>query len=254
MIAVMLAVAVVFAPAAWLSPVLRSASKGSASFDAAWGTIWSGSAMIKVQRSSKEVFILPEPIAWTFDVPALLSGALSLNLSSASFDHKTISVQIQQPWRKNALLTVGAGQFALPVGALASLGAPFNTLRLTGDAAVRWGAISQPIDSSTLNAPLTLTLQGMRSAITPNIALGDYAVQIQPTGNQAQGSRSAIQLATTSPTAALQLSGSGYWSQNTAPQFELHAKPANTNDAAKLGALLNFLGRRQGDEWVLRLQ
>jgi general secretion pathway protein N len=248
------------APAAWLAPLLRYATHNAVDFSDSWGTVWSGSAKLVIRRSDKETLHIPQAIAWRLSVDSVLNQAATITLSSAALK-APVSITI-----KGNTMQVGAGQYHLPVDSLNTLGAPFNTLKPGGDVRLSWAVFNTALDSKTPPAvPLSIDIQSLRSGVTGAQVLGDYTViatpivpaspSLSPLTSTATN-RWAVELQTVANAAApasLLLTGSGELGVSSAPQFELKAQAATPQAQQRLQALLNFLGRKQGDVYVLRL-
>ncbi len=250
---VVTSVLVLKAPAAWLAPLLKHYSQGTVSFAHSWGTVWHGSALIKLHRSDKEVLSVPQPLAWTLDFGNGFSQILS-NLVSAKTTLELSSAALQAPVRlqlDGRALRVAAGQYSLPADSLNTAGAPFNTLKSSGQISLRWAAFELNTASNTVPAmPLNLSVKQLRMGLTGDDVLGDYQLDATPSA----GNRWAITLSTSNPTqAALLLKGSGQVGLNSPPQFELESKAASAQASQRLQTVLNFLGRRQGEVYVLKI-
>jgi hypothetical protein len=238
-------VGVINAPAAWLAPVVKHVSQGTVSLAQSWGTVWRGSALIKLHRSDKEVLNIPQPLAWTLDLSQLINLRARLDVSSAALQ-APITVQLD-----SKLVRASAGQYSLPADSLNTLGAPFNTLKSTGQIAVKWADFEvSTADNTPPAVPVTVSVQNLRMGLTGDEVLGNYVLDAKPLANN----RWAIILSTINPAqAALQLKGSGHAGLNGAPQFELESKATASPAPPRLQTLLNFLGRRQGEVYVLRI-
>jgi general secretion pathway protein N len=252
------AVLLIKAPAAWLSPVLSHYTQGAVSFEHAWGSVWHGTAQVRIQRSSKEAIVLPQAVSWDLHLIHPDSGiALKATVKSTAL-LAPLDLNLNRNQGGQAVLTISAGQYHLPVNNLNSLGAPFNTLQLAGDVSLAWAAITQPLSAKTPPAvPLTMNVNRLRSVITGDTVLGDYRLSASPSAvNTAAALRWDLTLSTPSDTnpASLLLNGSGQLTLPNKLSFELHAKPSDAAAKQRLGALLNFLGRKEGEEHVLRLR
>jgi general secretion pathway protein N len=244
------AVLLVKAPAAWLAPLLRLATHNAVDFSASWGTVWNGSAKLLIRRSDKETLHIPQAIAWRLSVDSVLNQSATITLSSAALK-APVSITI-----KGSAVQVGAGQYSLPVDSLNTLGAPFNTLKPSGDVRLSWAVFNTALDSKNTPAvPLSIDIQSLRSRVTGAQVLGDYNVTATPK-TPASLNRWSVELQTVANTASpasLLLTGSGELGLSGTPQFELKAQAATPQAQQRLQALLNFLGRRQGDVYVLKV-
>ncbi len=256
---VIASVLIVNAPAAWLGALISKATHRSFGFAESWGTVWNGSAQLIIHRSDKEVLRVPEAIAWTMSINSVLNQSATISLSSAALQ-APVTITLQG---KN--VQINRGQYSLPADSLNTLGAPFNTLKPSGDVRLNWPVFSTTLDAQSPPAvPLTVNIQSLRSSVTGAQVLGDYTVTATPkmsaapnTSNVSNATpRWTVQLSTNnngaSP-ASLLLSGSGELGLSGAPQFDLSAQAANPQAQQHLQALLNFLGRKQGDAYVLRV-
>jgi general secretion pathway protein N len=243
--AVVACVLIFKAPAAWLAPLVKHYSQGKVSFANSWGTVWQGSAQLKLHRSDKETLTVPHPLAWTLDLNPLQGLNAQLSLSSAALQ-APVSVRLE-----GSTIAVAAGQYSLPADSLNTLGAPFNTLKSTGDIALRWAAFE--VNTQAAAPPklaLSVNVKNLRMGLTGEDMLGDYQLDATPS----LGQRWAIVLRTSNPSqASLLLSGKGDIGLNGAPKFELESKGANPQAQLRLQTLLNFLGRRQGDAYLLKI-
>jgi general secretion pathway protein N len=250
------AVLLVKAPAAWLAPLLRHATHNAVDFSDSWGTVWNGSAKLVIRRSDKEALHVPQTIAWRLSVDSFFKQSASVALSSAALK-MPVNINIQ-----GNDVRIGAGQYHLPVDSLNTLGAPFNTLKPSGDVRLNWAAFNTTVDAKIPPAvPLSVNIQSLRSGVTGAQVLGDYTVTATPTQSTtpnlpSSANRWTVDLQTVANTASpasLLLTGSGELGLSGAPQFELKAQAATPQAQQRLQALLNFLGRRQGDVYVLRV-
>jgi general secretion pathway protein N len=254
--AVVLGILVLKAPAEWLSPWVSHYSRGTVSFERSWGTVWQGAAQLRVHRSSKETVLLPQPIAWDLGVRKADVGVeVSATIQSAALAALVkLTGTRALSWNTPIHIAVAAGQYQLPVNSLNSLGAPFNTIKPSGQVSVSWREFTQISTNTTPPAAtLSLDITRLRTALTGADILGDYQLSMTPVAD----SRWSLNLITRNDTAhipALILNGSGSASAQGAIQFELRAKVAHPETSQHLGALLNFLGRNEGEEHVLRIQ
>ncbi len=247
---IVISVLIVNAPAAWLSPAIRKASHGTVDFSNSWGTVWNGSAQLLIRRSDKETLQIPQALAWRLSIDSVLSQSATVTLNSTA-----LKMPVRLDIKGNAV-QVDAGQYHLPAGSLNTLGAPFNTLKPSGDVRLNWTAFTTTLDAKAAPAvPLSINIQSLRSGVTGGQVLGDYTVTATPKATTL-ANRWAIDLQTVANPAApatLLLTGSGELGLIGPPLFELKAKAATPEARQRLQALLNFLGRRQGDEYVLRV-
>jgi general secretion pathway protein N len=247
--AVIGSVLIVNAPAAWLAPLVKHYSQGTVSFAQSWGTVWQGSALLTLHRSEKESLRVPQALSWQLDLSEFYALRTQLLATSAALQ-APVSFQLD-----GASLRVGGGQYSLPADSLITFGAPFNTLKPTGDIALRWSSfVLSPSQKTLPNSPFSLTVNALRMGLTGDAVLGDYQLSATPSANVSSDKRWALSLNTSNPLqAALQLKGSGQFALNGPIQFELESNASAAQASPQLQTLLNFLGRRQGDAYVLRI-
>lgn len=243
--AVVASVLLVNAPAAWLAPLVKHYTQGTVSFAQSWGTVWQGSALLNIHRSNKEVMHVPQPLAWTLDLSQGLNLTILLTLNSAAL---TSPVRLHLD---NSTLRIDGGQYQLPADSLNTLGAPFNTLKPSGNIALNWQAFN--LNASNVVAPAVivhLNVQDLRMSLTGHDVLGDYQISATPIS----GSLWAIALSTSNPSqAALLLNGSGQVGLNRTIRFELESTARVAPAPPRVQTLLNFLGRRQANRYVMRI-
>ena len=128
-----------------------------------------------------------------------------------------------------------------PVAWLAGLGAPLNTLRLSGDMQLSGRDLSVQVVQGrlVLGGQAELALNQVASRISTLDVLGDYRLSLQ---GDPRGEAATLQLRTTR--GALQLSGDGQWAASKF-RFSGQASAAPGFESA-LNNLLNIIGRRQG--------
>jgi general secretion pathway protein N len=242
------------APALWLGLILKNNTQGTVQFKQSWGTVWAGSALIQINRSAAETMVLPDAVAWRLDCLNWAPLSCKVELRSAASPAPIELLLLRDP-AGNAEIRLKSGQFNLPTDTLNTLGAPFNTLKLGGLVTLSWPAFTQALSPEVLSGKtipsvaFELKLQQLRSALTQNTILGDYRLSAVPNNNAWN-----ITLITEPKQAALLMTGSGVVGLNTQPIFELRSKAADPGSQPRLAALLNFLGRRQGDSHVLSLR
>ncbi|MEN9911819.1 MAG: hypothetical protein RI956_263 [Pseudomonadota bacterium] len=265
------------APATWLSPFVWYYSKGFISFERTWGTVWQGTAQIRIHRSEKETLLMPEVIAWSLTLnkqnnalnavinvqSAALSRPIQLILSSTlgNSDKSLINKRFTDKGFIDSLINpviliqLSSGQYQLPIDSLSYLGAPFNTIKPSGNALLAWNSLIYLSNSPDLPAvDFRIAINQLRTVLTGTALLGDYNLLVTPEANTGW----LLTLKTTSEAVPLKtkliLSGTGKLSTEGVVWFELRAKGSTATAQEQLSTLLNFLGRKEGDEYVLRIQ
>ena len=233
---VALAAALAVLPARWLIAILP-AQWPVAVVDAS-GTIWRGSALLALgfpeARST-----LPAPVEWR-----------------TKWDGGPL-VEIRHPWldgplglrlQTNGFLLSGR-TLKLPASTLAQLGAPFNTLRPTGELRLKWPSLrlngnipaGEILDAEWRDAGTALSL------LKP---IGHYRVRL------AGAAGGAVTLALSTLSGPLAVEGSGRWTARAGFSFDGVARPApNASPEARaaLQSTLSALGRRSGDDSILHI-
>ncbi|MEY3995928.1 MAG: hypothetical protein RL344_271 [Pseudomonadota bacterium] len=269
---VILSIVVINAPAIWLSSFVWRYSKGLISLERTWGTVWQGTTQIRIHRSEKETLLMPEAITWHLTlnrqntvlnaVISLQSAALStpvqlvlsstLGISDKSLINKDFIDSLINP---AILIQLSSGQYQLPINSLSYLGAPFNTIKPSGQALLAWSRLTHL--SSSRDLPVVdfrIGINQLRTLLTGTTFLGHYdllAIFEKNTGW-------LLTLKTRSDALPLEtkliLSGTGKLFVQGGASFELRAKGSTPTVQEQLSTLLSFLGRKEGNEYVLRVQ
>jgi len=227
-----LAVLLVMAPAAWVTPQFAKATQGHVNLVEPSGSLWHGSAslMLAAGPGAEAATLLPGRIEWHTSFWPLFTGRVHMQMrqSDAMPDPVTVDATLRSA-------TLSGGSMAVPASLLAGLGAPFNTLDLQGDVRLTW------TDWRSFNrqafGQLIVTLNDMSSRVSRVKPLGSYRVVFQ-----AQGVAGTLDLSTTR--GPLLLNGHGTLSEaSTSFMGSASATPDATDN---LAGLLNLLGRPTG--------
>ena len=246
-----------FVPASWMARELADASAGRLLLADAQGTVWRGHAVLVLTggADSRDAAALPGRLHWRF---SWHGGAPALRLEQACCFDRPVLLR----WRPGLAVTrvellplpveastsapTAAGAVAnaighWPVAWLAGLGAPLNTLRLSGSMQLSGQDLSLQIVQSrlVLGGRAELALNQVASRISTLDVLGDYHLSLQ---GDPQSQAATLQLRTAR--GALQLSGEGQWAASKL-RFNGQAAAAPGFEPA-LNNLLNIIGRRQG--------
>ncbi len=242
-----LAILLTQAPASWLTRAVNQASAGRVSLVESRGTVWQGSAQLRLTggAGSQDVAALPGRVHWRLGPQA---GGLAITLSADCCTPEPLTLRVDPRW--NGLhMRVGDSlpdqPSIWPAALLTGLGAPWNTLHFEGTLRLRTQDLS--IDWAAGRLGLTghaeLVAAGLSSRLSTLRPMGSYRITVN--GGQAST------LALTTIDGALQLSGSGRW-VGSRLHFEGVASAAPEREAA-LSNLLNILGRRDGPRSLIRL-
>ena len=257
-----------FVPAAWMARELTDATAGRLLLADAQGTVWRGHAVLVLTggADSRDAAALPGRLHWRF---SWHGGAPALRLEQACCFDQPVLLR----WRPGLAMTrfellplpaeasvtaaPAAGTAAIanpalpasdpgaighwPVAWLAGLGAPLNTLRLSGTMQLSGQDLSlQSVQGRlVLGGRAELALNQVASRLSTLDVLGDYRISLQ---GDPRGQAATLQLRTAR--GALQLSGEGQWAASKL-RFNGQAAAAPGFESA-LNNLLNIIGRRQG--------
>ncbi|MFL6636342.1 MAG: type II secretion system protein N [Massilia sp.] len=223
-----------FLPAAWLGPMVEHQTGGRLTLGDAQGTLWRGSAFVggAAGAGGSVTPLLPGRFSWRLS-PLVLFGDVSMDL--ANDQALAQPVHISGSWSQ---WQVSAGQLLLPAEGLAGLGAPLNTLALTGTIKLSWNLLDIARQGNTVavSGRTVLSLTDMGSRMSPIKPLGSYEMAMDW-----HGARADVVLRTVS--GALLLSGNGALESGRL-HFSGQAAAADKYEDT-LGNLLNLLGQRR---------
>jgi len=223
-----------FLPAAWLGPMVERQTGGRLTLGDAQGTLWRGSAVVggAPGAGGSVTPLLPGRFSWRLS-PLVLFGDVSMDL--ANDQALAQPVHISGSWSQ---WQVSAGQLLLPADGLAGLGAPLNTLALTGTIKLSWNLLDIARQGNTVavSGRTVLSLTDMGSRMSPIKPLGSYEMAMDW-----RGQRADMVLRTVS--GALLLTGNGAL-ENGRLHFSGQAAAADKYEDT-LGNLLNLLGQRR---------
>lgn len=223
-----------FFPAAWVAALVEKQTGGRLTLGDAQGTLWHGSAFVggAASGSSAVTPLLPGRFAWRLS-PLSLLGSVRMELDNP--DALTQPVIFTGSWRAWQL---SPAALKLPADGLSGLGAPLNTLALSGRLQLGWTSLALALENRTIavNGVTTLQMGDMSSRLAPIKPLGSYQLALDWKGQQAG-------VALSSTKGPLLLSGSGQL-RNGRLQFSGQAEAAAGYEDT-LGNLLNLLGQRR---------
>jgi len=229
-----LATVLAFLPAAWLGPLIEKQTAGRLTLGDAQGTLWRGSAFAGGAPGAGGAVtpLLPGRFSWRLS-PLVLFG--SVNAELANPQALAQPVRIQGDWSR---WQVSAGELRLPAAGLAGLGAPLNTLALSGTIKLAWNVLDLARQDRTVavQGRTVLSMTDMGSRLSPIKPLGSYEMAMDWRGQQADLTLRTVR-------GALLLSGSGQLS-NGRLRFSGQAAAADGYEES-LGNMLNLLGQRR---------
>jgi general secretion pathway protein N len=248
-IALLLAATICIAmfPARWALASVSAATRGAFALEDVRGTVWRGSATVRVARSASEAITLPERLSWHMEPGALLLGRINAFMRFGARPESQLAGNLRS-WR----LTDGMTE--LPAYLLANIGAPLNTLSPGGWVEVRWQGIEGSstglfaVNATQLQGTIETVWLDATTRLSGNPVLGDYAGTAR-----IQGAEVRLSLLTRS--GVLRVKGDGkiaLANRGVGSEFTL-VSSAPEGDRERLQAVLNMLGRRQGNEYILKV-
>ena len=112
-----------------------------------------------------------------------------------------------------------------------------------------WATFTAPMYQPPTPPQVMVHIQNLSSKVIGQRILGSYTINVTPDSNGAM----RFHVSTQSPQDALQVTAQGSINAKGAAQFELTAAPAKESERDDLQAILNLLGRRQGNVNVLKM-
>ncbi|MBQ5950100.1 type II secretion system protein N [Massilia sp. ST3] len=229
-----LATILVFLPAAWLGPMVEKQTGGRLTLGDAQGTLWRGSAFVggAPGEGGAVTPLLPGRFAWKLS-PLVLFGHVSMELENPQALNQP--VRLEGSWSQ---WQVSPGELLLPADGLAGLGAPLNTLALSGAIKLTWNKLDlvRQENMMAVQGRTVLSLADMGSRMSPVKPLGSYEMAMDWRGPQADLNLRTVR-------GALLLTGSGML-QNGRLRFSGQASAADGYEET-LGNMLNLLGQRR---------
>ena len=235
----------VFCPAAWMASILERQTGGRLTLGDAQGTLWRGSAFIGGAPSQRDPVtpLLPGRFSWRLS-PTVLLGLVDLELENPLALSQV--VKVNGGWSQ---WQVSPAAISLPAERLAGLGAPLNTVQLSGEMVLSWTPlqVTRQAGVVVLTGGMALQLNDIASRLSPIKPLGAYHLALDWHGQQAQLTLKTVK-------GPMLLSGGGVLN-NGRLQFSGKAE-AEAGQEEKLANLLNLLGqrRKEGDKTVIALE
>ena len=224
----------VFFPATWVAAIVEKQTRGRLTLGDAQGTLWRGSAFVGGAASGNGPVtpLLPGRFEWKLSPLALLG---SVRMELANPESLTQNVVFTGGWRAWQL---SPAALKLPADGLSGLGAPLNTLALSGRLQLAWTSLQLALVERNVQVRgvTTLQMEDMSSRLAPIKPLGSYQLALDW-----QGQHAGVVLKTTR--GPLLLSGTGQLRDGRL-QFSGQADAA-TGYEDTLGNLLNLLGQRR---------
>lgn len=240
---------VLFAPAAWLTGTVASATGQRVLLSDARGTVWSGSAIAVLTGGpgSRDASALPGRIEWTLRPKGL---GLELKARHACCLNDTVSVQIKPGLSRLSVALAPKpdwiGQW--PGAFLGGLGTPWNTLQLGGSLRFMSSGLTLELVQGRwiVDGRAEIDMLQASSRVSTLEPLGSYRFSL----SGGAGGSSQLRLSTLE--GALQLKGEGTAGPNGV-RFRGEARAATEADESALNNLLNIIGRRNGAASVISI-
>lgn len=236
---------VCFAPARWLTQALESGSNTRLSFTDVRGSVWNGSANLRLTGGpgSSDASALPGRVGWslTANVQGLRPG-LQVFIQAECCMRTPMAIQIVPGWQSGEIQWTDHAS-VWPAQWLSGLGTPWNTIRADGPLALQTTGLRLQWSGKTmaLQGQAQLDAQDMSSRLSTLRPMGSYRLTLL-------GGTSA-QLELTTLQGSLMLSGKGQWTDGKL-RFTGEALAAPERMDA-LSNLLNIIGQRQGARSII---
>jgi len=233
----------VFAPAHWLATLVQRASAGQVLLQETRGTVWTGSARVKLTggAGSQESATLPGRLDWHL-APGLTGVGLTLDADCCL--QQAWAMHLQPRW--NGLrLALSDAQSQWPASLLAGLGTPWNTVQPQGELNLSTQGLTLAWAAGRLQVGGAAQLDAMNLAshLSTLRPMGSYRVSVQ--------GGTPVTLALTTLQGSLQISGTGQWVGGQL-RFNGEASAVPEHQAA-LANLLNLIGRRNGARSIIKV-
>ncbi len=228
----------IWLPARWVAPAIGTATKGQLQLMDVAGTLWQGSARVAIAPAAmmtQSAMQLPERLSWQLDKMPLLFARAEGSLRFGERPASVFSAGMKS-W------TVAAGATAIPAAQLIALGAPLNSMVPGGWVDLSWSELTG--DAKTAKGQVIARWIDATTRLSGGEPLGDYLLTVQIDG-------AIVRLNLATQRGRLQVSGDGQLGSG-APRFRLVSKSA-AEDRERLSTVLNMLGRRQNDEYILQI-
>lgn len=233
---VFIATLLIYLPAVYVSHLAEEKSQGRYALEDVRGTVWEGSAIFASTADKNGIRLpyLPGRIEWHIS-PLLLLGQVAIQIENA--EALTQTIKINGNWNQWRIHPSGV---RLRAEQLALLGAPFNTLKLSGDLLMSWQELLVGLQDQHIEiiGIMQMDFKKIASALSPVKPLGEYQLKISCLRSYAN-----VQLLTLH--GPLQLQGQGVFNQGRL-KFSGVAY-ADVGQEKQLSLLLNLLGQPKRD-------
>jgi general secretion pathway protein N len=228
-----------------MAALVERQTAGRLTLGDAQGTLWHGSAFIGGAPSGSDPVtpLLPGRFTWRLS-PAVLLGQVDAQLENPSALSQP--VRVTGSWYQ---WEVSPSSILLPAERLSGLGAPLNTVQLSGQMRLSWTPLqlTRQGDKVDMTGVMNLEMNDIASRLSSIKPLGAYNLTMEWRGEQAQLSLKTVK-------GPMLLSGAGEL-VNGRLQFSGKAE-AEEGQEERLAVLLNLLGqrRREGNKNIIALE
>ncbi len=226
----------IYLPAVYVSYLAQDKSQGRYALEDVRGTVWEGSAIFVSTADQNGTLMpyLPGRMVWHIS-PMLLLGQIDIQIEKDEAFTETI--KINGNWNQWRIHPSG---IRLRAEQLALLGAPFNTLKLSGDLLMSWQELQVDLQAqqTEILGTIQIDFKKIASVLSPVKPLGEYQLKISCLRSYAN-----VQLLTLR--GPLQLQGQGIFNQGRL-KFSGEAY-ADAGQEKQLSLLLNLLGKPKQD-------
>ncbi len=200
------------------------------------GTVWDGSAIVvsKADKNGNQLPFVPGRFVWQLS-PKLLLGQVSIKIDNT--ETLTDPIIIEGNWYQ---WHINPSSVRLNAEQLSLFGAPFNTLKLSGDVLMSWQELQVNLQDEKTNIMglIQIDFKKIASALSPIKPLGEYQLTMEWLSQQAKIKLNTLE-------GPLQLHGDGIFQQGRL-QFSGIAY-ADPGKEKQLSLLLNLLGKPHPD-------
>ena len=235
---------VIWLPASVTTGLVAKITEGRLDFRHARGTVWAGSTELALVSPGgvNDRTPIPGRVYWRW----LWQGwipELIVNADCCFSKPLTFRVTLGREQQ----LSISDVKMMFPLTLLEGLGAPFNTLKPSGDLQVNTRAVKLTLADRTMkvSGEVEFEIGSLSSVLSQVKPIGTYTVNAR-----GQGDRVSFSLSTRS--GALQLSGSGELKQKKF-RFNAEARSSPGYELA-MSNLLNVIGRRSGNRSIISME
>lgn len=238
----------IWAPSQWLAWVINETTQGRLQWHNMRGTVWTGSAQWSLGEGHghPSAQVLPGRVAWTLKP---MWAGMQINIHAPCCTSQPVQVQATLTDWSSWRIHIQDHTSTWPTAMLSGLGAPWNTLRLSGKLNLKTHGLQLHWLQGRVQfkGNAQLEVENLSSRLSPINPMGSYRLLLV---GSTQGAPSPTLVLSTQQ-GPLLLSGQGQWA-GTRLRFQGEAS-AQEGHEASFQYLLNLLGRRQGARSLISL-